>query len=78
MDLQILTATKQAALTASDCGENAIFALEEVIAALGDFDGSGESSNRINRAVDRLSARCAAFARGADAVYDNAWNIRRG
>lgn len=78
MDLRILTATIQASRVASDCGEKAVSAAQELENACAAYDGSVQSSNRIRRAADRLSARCAAFSRCADAAYDNAWNIPRG
>ena len=75
MDLRILTATIQAARTASDCGERATSDAQGLEDACAAYDGSGKSADRIHRAAERLSARCAAFSRCADAAYDNANNI---
>ena len=75
MDLRILTATKGRCVVASDCASRVEIALGEVRAACDDFDGSGKSSDRIHRAVDMLSARCAALSRYAGDVHDSAHNI---
>ncbi len=81
MDLRILTATIQAARVASDCGESAAIAARELENACASYDGSTQSvqsSNRIYLATERLSARCAAFSRCADAAYDATRNICKG
>lgn len=75
MDLRILTATVQAARTASRCGENATLAVDVLETACAAYDGTGESVTRIRCAADRLSAYAAAFSRCADAAFDNAYNI---